>query len=55
MLEHKITKFIEAGLYTKDGEKIMDLTDAWMPHLLGESIINKKDNSDNTEAEFKND
>ena len=46
MLEYKITKIIEAGLYTKDGEKVMDLTDACIPYLLGEIVINKKDNSE---------
>jgi len=55
MLEHRITKIIEAGLYTKDGEKVMDLTDICMQHLLGEIVICKKDNSDNTEIKSKND
>lgn len=55
MFEYKITKIIEAGLYTKDGEKVMDLTNICRSHLLGEIIICKKDNSDNTEIEFKND
>lgn len=45
MSEYKITKIIEAGLYTKDGEKVMDLTDTCILHLLGEIIINNKDNS----------
>ena len=55
MKELIIKKIINAGLYTQDGEKIMDLTDICMPHLLGEIVINNKDNSDNTEIEFKND
>ena len=46
MLEYKITGIIDAGLYTKDGEKVMDLTDACMLHLLGKIIICKKDNSE---------
>ena len=46
MPEYKITKIIEAGLYTKDGEKVMNLTDICMPHLLGEIVISKKDNSE---------
>lgn len=51
MLEYKITKIIEAGLYTQDGEKIMDLTNTCMPHLLGEIVINKKDNSEEKDDE----
>lgn len=46
MLEYKITKIIEAGLYTKDGKKVMDLTNICMPHLLEEIVICKKDNSE---------
>lgn len=46
MLEYKITKIIDAGLYTQDGEKVMDLTDTCMSHLLGEIVISKKDNSE---------
>ena len=46
MLEYKITKIIDAGFYTKDGEKIMDLTDICIPRLLGETVINKKDNDE---------
>ena len=46
MLERKITKIIEAGFYTKDGEKIIDVTDTCIPYLLGETIISKKDNSE---------
>jgi len=46
MLEYKITKIIEAGLYTKDGEKVMNLTDIYIPHLLGEIVISEKDNSE---------
>lgn len=45
MLEYKITEIMDAGLYTKDGEKVMDLTNTCMPHLLGEIVISKKDNS----------
>ena len=43
MLEYKITEIIEAGLYAKDGEKIMDLTDVCIQKLLGETVI-KNDN-----------
>ena len=46
MLEYKITKIIDAGLYTKDSEKVMDLTNICRPHLLGEIVISKKDNSE---------
>ena len=46
MLEYKITKIIDAGLYTKDGEKVMDLTDTCIPHLLGEIIIKNEEKDD---------
>lgn len=46
MLEYKITEVIEAGLYTKDGEKIMDLTDTCITYLLGRIVISKKDNNE---------
>ena len=55
MLNYKITEVIDAGLYTKDGKKVIDLTDSCRAYLLGEITINKKDNIDNTEIEFKND
>ena len=31
MLKYKIIKIIDAGLYTKDGEKVMDLTNSFYP------------------------
>jgi len=43
MLEYKITEIIEAGLYTKDGEKVMDLTDTCIQELSGATVI-KNDN-----------
>jgi hypothetical protein len=44
MCEYKITEIIDAGLYTKDGEKVMDLTDVCIPLLLGEIVICKNNN-----------
>ena len=52
MCEYKITKIIDAGLYTKDGEKVMDLTDVCIPLLLGEIVI-CKNNSDKLTVENK--
>ena len=43
MCEYKITKIIDAGLYTKDGEKVMNLTDVCISRLLGEIITCKND------------
>ena len=44
MCEYKITEIIDAGLYTKDGEKVMDLTDVYISQLLGEIVICKNNN-----------
>ena len=46
MLEYKITKIIDAGLYTKDGEKVMDLIDICIPHLLGKIVIKNEEKDD---------
>lgn len=33
MFEYKITEIIEAGLYTKDGEKVMDLSETTLKDI----------------------
>ena len=52
MCEYKITEIIDAGLYTKDGEKVMDLTDVCIQLLLGKIVI-CKNNSDKLTVENK--
>lgn len=43
MLEYKITKIIEVGLYTKDDEKVIDLTEITLKGA-SESLIIKNGN-----------
>lgn len=43
MLEHKITKIVEAGLYTKDGEKVINLTEVTLKGA-SESLVIKNGN-----------
>jgi len=43
MLEYKVTKIIEAGLYTKDGEKVIDLTEVTLKGT-SESLVIKNGN-----------
>ena len=43
MLEYKITEVIEAGLYTKDGEKVINLTEVTLKGA-SESLVIKNGN-----------
>ena len=45
MLEHKITKIVEAYLYTKEGKKIIDLTKVTLKNAPESLIIINKNKS----------